>query len=91
MDCTKTFLLAQDAIQAQMVIQKMSELGMSSDSTPTSPTSEQLQQLQQLDSIAELQQPLYANVEEAEEDDDNANSTQDSEINRIPVSVLFLS
>ena len=81
------FCSVQDAIQAQMVIQKMSELGMSDSNLAMDQSDEAL------GTISE--QPLYANVNE--EDDANANMTltrvstttsggADRENNSIPVS-----
>ncbi len=77
--------LENDAIQAQMVIQKMSELGMSS---PTE--AEAAAMAEELGAIREDErQPLYANTD----DSDNANvvteeRTADRENNTIPVSEL---
>ena len=71
------FVGSQDAIQAQMVIQKMSEMGIN-DSSEADAT---------LGSIAE-NQPLYANM--TEEDSSNANvmSSSDRENNvSVPVSL----
>ena len=68
----------QDAIQAQMVIQKMSELGMNESS--------EVSEVETLGSIAE-NQPLYANM--TEEDSSNANIAQSDRENNMSVPVII--
>ena len=70
--------LENDAIQAQLVIQKMSELNVTSGEVVNKEEST-------LTSIGEVNQPLYANVE----DEDNANKAASDSLNNVSMPVSW--